>query len=98
MLFGSNVSVGFSVVSLSLGNPAFPIRYGLKADPQLFGQFRLRDAGGLPKFCNLCAYLSGVKHGIIGYLSAVYAFKHNGHAPSDLVASLYRESVDPSSK
>ena len=29
ILFGSNVSVGFMVVSLSLGNPSLPIRYSL---------------------------------------------------------------------
>ena len=37
MLFGSNVSMGFGVVSLSLGNPGFPFADGLTADAHGLG-------------------------------------------------------------
>ena len=44
--------MGFSVVSLSLGNPRFPFGNGLSADPQGFRYFLLRKTLFLAKLLN----------------------------------------------
>jgi len=64
-LFGSNVSVGFSVVSLSLGNPQLPLRYILGCHIDQSGKLRLSKASDLAILSKVVGKILYMIHGCV---------------------------------